>query len=409
MQGSRSTHTHAKRSSNALDSPLLAVILVVVVAFSLILAVSWWIIQDRKKLNKVHKRGMSALVDCESYEHSVASPITTGAGSKAVPLQEGQVEQGGKSYYELIRALQAQPNPPTPPPPARRPSQNSVEATGISKFVLRPQDMTELHGVPVYPKTKRENRVHAVRKSLGVPGVVDPRRHSFAETTASMYSSASAPIEYHELLFRQPFTLDSVAPHSAPPWISQMPRPPLPATLSDASTVPFPFEVSRPSPPASTTSEQTDTIVPAKFSPNPVSRIVASSTPSLVRSHANPNPSSALPQVRWLTNAATETPPAPALARPRRTNSMSSSSTLFSLAGAGAAPGPVVVAPLDVHQWLNNSPSQSVNLMRSRPQSPSGPRPAPSPTLAPPQPVPSIPARSPKRPPPPVSLEHMPM
>ncbi|KAI0745732.1 hypothetical protein C8Q76DRAFT_38996 [Earliella scabrosa] len=412
MQASGSTHTYAKRSA-ALEPPLIAGIVVVVVAFNLILAVSWCLLRDRKKIKKLRKRRISVPIDVEKYETSLAFAVTTGAVPNAAPVNGKKgvpVEHTGKSYYPIIRALQAQPTSKPSSSPNRlsrgsshSSSSSSEERPGLKKFILRPQDMQEFNGAPLCPKTKCPGRRPGRQSTnFGIPARANLRRANSVAETASVYSSASAPIDYHEQLFRtQPFALDPTAPNSAPAWITQMPTPPSPAILSEASSINL--DVPLRSPTASI-SEQSDAsaIVPPRYAPpspiadSPIS-VPVSSTASPLRARTYSNPS-APPQIRWLTK--TDTP-----VRHKRPSSISSLSTIFSLREATGAPA-VVVAPLNVRRRSNDSPWGSVDLTRSTPLSSVMAQPLAPPALAPPA-VPGVPARSPRRPYP--SVEHLPL
>ena len=88
----------------SLDPPLIAGIVVVVVAFNLIIAVSWCIVRDRRKLKKLHRRRISAPVDCEKYEHSVAFAVSTGA---AVPLKAKAKEHANRTVRLIGLDLEA--------------------------------------------------------------------------------------------------------------------------------------------------------------------------------------------------------------------------------------------------------------------------------------------------------------
>ncbi|KAI0706802.1 hypothetical protein C8T65DRAFT_696150 [Cerioporus squamosus] len=436
MQSSSGTHTFAKRSVS-LDPSLIAGIVVVVVAFNLIIAVSWCIVRDRRKLKKLHKRRISAPVDCEKYEHSVAFAISTGA---AVPLKTKEHDrraETGKSYYELLQALQRQPDDAFSPVSTRwsRGSSrcsSSADSHGLARFVLRPQDLKDLSGTPLYPKTKGSSQTQVAQDSfnLSVPVPADLRRANSLTETASVYSSASAPLEYHDQLFRdqllrtQPFALDPTAPASAPPWMSELPKPPCPAlSRSDVSLVDV--DISCPSQTTSSASSVASTIVPRL--PNPHSPLAVSpisvpsaSTPSPARPRTYSNPS-APPQIRWITPQESTAFPI----RTRRPNSISSLSTIFSVQEATrvAAVAPVTVAsPLYVHspEQLSDSRWASIDLSRSTtplasplsqlgipaiafvPASPTTPKFQPSPG-------PVLPVRSPRRPAPgSASVEHLP-
>lgn len=424
----------------SLDPPLIAGIVVVVVAFNLIIAVSWCIVRDRRKLKKLHRRRISAPVDCEKYEHSVAFAVSTGA---AVPLKAKAKEHGRQgetrqSYYELIHALQRQPQDAFSPVPARwsRGSSRSSSSAdshgqGFARFVLRPQDMKDLSGTPHYPKTKGASQTQVAQDSmnLGVPARADLRRANSLTETASVYSSASAPLEFHDQLFRtQPFAV----PTSAPAWMGEMPKPPSPAVLSSSNTSAIDMDVPCPSASTSSASSDASTIVPRLPNPHsplsespiavsPIS-VPSASTPSPVRPRTYSNPS-APPQIRWIAPQSSAAPP---LRLTRRPNSISSLSTIFSVQEATRVPAvtPVTIAPLNVRSPSHRQPSRdavaqwgSVDLSRSTPLASQLGVPAISfvpatpttPTSARIGSGPAVPARSPRRPyPGSASVEYLP-
>ncbi|TBU33786.1 hypothetical protein BD311DRAFT_651288 [Dichomitus squalens] len=414
-----STHTFAKRDVG-LTPPLIAGIVVVVVGLNLIIAISWCILKDRKKLKKakLHKRRISGPVDVEMYENSAAFAISTGANPVAVALKTKGGARGvpseGVSYYELIRSVQQpahQSQTSLAPSSKRSSNRSSPDSAKLKQFILRPQDMKHLGGVPYYPKTKQG---HGTRPSvtLGVPtpgGLT--RANSLSADTASIYSSASAPLEQHERFIRsQPFALQlETIPASAPAWMTEMPKPPAPAIVTD--TTPVKLEISIPSPTASTSgSSESTTFMRHEGSssrtssalPSPIS-MPNSSMPSLIRARTNSNPS-APPQIRWLTknatqDAARDTAPSPAPSR--RPNSISSLSTIFSLREIQRFPtAPMfAVAPLNVRRQSNSSRWGSVDMTRGG---------APTSQTAQPSVAPAVPKRSPFRPTPSASAEHLP-
>ena len=402
----------------------------VAVGFNLVIALSWCVFKQRKKLReaKLRKARISAPVDCEKYETSAAFASSTKAKPLAprpkVKEDAHRPPPGGTSYYELIRSLQ-QPaiRPPIQPriSPTRlspEPLRSSPDSAKLKQFILRPQDMKDLDGVSYYPKVKHR---HAARRSanLGIPPRGSQKRpHSISAETASVYSAASAPLDLHEHLSRtrSTFTLEPI-PASAPPWVTDLPKPPASAVLTD--TAAMEFEIPLPSPTTST-SECSEAIAekptqnasrtpPTAFSPIALPN---GSTPSLVRGRANSNPFTP-PQIRWLTKGVAKdatndiaTSPSPS----KRPNSISSLSTLFSLhenARAGRVP-PVTVAPLNVQRRPSDSRWGSVDMTR-------GGAPLVSPTLlsstapavgqgnAPP----ALPRRSSKRRAPPPSGAHL--
>ncbi|PIL36203.1 hypothetical protein GSI_01864 [Ganoderma sinense ZZ0214-1] len=426
--GSR-THVFAKRDT-VLGPPLIAGIVVVAVGFNLVVALSWCVFRQRKKLKeaKSRKAGTSAPVDCEKYETSAAFVSSTKAKPAAPrPKAKGDAHRapaGGASYYELIRSLQQpaiQPSTRSQSSPIRLspgPPRGSPDSAKLKQFILRPQDMKNLDGVSFYPKTKHH---HTARRSanLGVPPRAGQRRpHSISAETASVYSAASAPLDLHEDLShpRSTFTLEPI-PASAPPWVIDLPKPPTSAVLTDTAAVEF--EIPLPSPTTST-SECSQAIVekptrnasrPSLSAFSPIA-LPNGSTPSLVRARANSNPSTP-PQIRWLTkgaakDAANDTAPSPTPSK--RPNSISSLSTLFSLHENARAPSvpPVTVAPLNVQRRSNGSRWGSVDMTR-------GSAPLVSPTLRPStasavgqvNAPPALPRRSSKRRAPPPSGKHL--
>ncbi|KAJ2974913.1 hypothetical protein NUW54_g11817 [Trametes sanguinea] len=81
---------------------------------------------------------------------------------------------------------------PSPTRLSRGSSHSSSDSTRrLSTYVLRPQDIKGLDGVPRYPKTK--GRVEALRQSAMVvpPGRATLTRSNSLAETASVYSSAS--------------------------------------------------------------------------------------------------------------------------------------------------------------------------------------------------------------------------
>ncbi|CDO72528.1 hypothetical protein BN946_scf184983.g11 [Trametes cinnabarina] len=395
MSASGSTHTFAKRGL-ALEPPLIAGITVVVLLFNMILAVSFCLLRNRRKL-KNHKRRVSASVDPEKCETSVALVVTADTVPAAFPAKAAPGLER-KSYFELVQTLQRQPGVPSPTRLSRGSSHSSTDSTRrLSRYVLRPHDIKGLDGAPRYPKTK--GRLQALRQSATVVStgkVALTRSNSFAET-ASVYSSASAPLEYHEQLFRtQPFALDPSPPASAPAWMSQLPNPPAPAVISGAPeddkkmaafesfassqepawTLQIPEIGRRPSHPD----------VPVSPSIIPSS---AASTSSAVhyRARANSNPHSP-PRIEWLPPKMSTVSDMPS---PRETNSQSSLSTMYSLHEATRVipirPVPIIpVMPLNVKRRSDDL--QQASRADSSQVSPSGTAAA----------LLSVPARSPRRP-----------
>ncbi|KAI8992996.1 hypothetical protein BD414DRAFT_482990 [Trametes punicea] len=329
MPASGDTHTFAKRGL-ALEPPFIAGIIAVVLLFNVILAVSFCALRRRRR-RMTHKGRVSAPVDCET---SVAFTVTTGAVPAMLPTKAAQ-GAGRKSYFELIQALQQQPRMPSPTRLSRGSSQGSAdEGHRLSRYVLLPRDIKGLDGVPRYPKAK--GRVQNLRQSaMFVPTgtAVLTRSNSFAET-ASVYSSASAPLEYHEHLFRpQPFALDPNPPRSAPARMSQLPAPPAPVVISDAPEVANDIMVPRrhqPSPKSVSNKQGPHTGRRSSHPDVPFTPTVSPSstdTPgsfSRYRSRANSNPHSSPPRVAWLASKEADS----ALRTPRRMRTSSDSSLL---------------------------------------------------------------------------------
>ncbi|KAI0645727.1 hypothetical protein C8Q79DRAFT_1010647 [Trametes meyenii] len=231
MQASGNTHRFAKRST-LLDPPVIGGIVAVVVALNIILALSFWVLRARSK-RRTHRGRIPSPGDVEKRYSTVPSRISTGGAPGADHPSTAEAAER-KSYFELIQALQQQPTAPSPARLSRSSWRNSAGSLeSLSHYILRPQDIKELDSVPRYPKGK--GRVQASRQSV----LVAPsdksaltRSNSLADT-ASVYSSASAPMEYHEHLFRtQPFALPPSPPASAPAWMVELPKPPAPAVIS---------------------------------------------------------------------------------------------------------------------------------------------------------------------------------
>ena len=347
----------------ALDPPLIAGIVVVLLLLNIMLAVAFCALRNRRKRKDTritHKRRISAPVDCEKYESSVAFAITTGAIPAGIPTgHKASVVQGAgrKSYLELIQALQRQPEAPSPTRLSRGSSRSSADNTRrLSTYVLRPQDIRELDGVSRYPKAK--GRVQVLRQSalLMPPGRGGLTRSSSLTDTASVYSSASAPMEYHDQLFRaQPFALDPNPPASAPAWLPELPKPPAPVMTSNGPDSVEKVKTTPHSPPH-TPSERQQPLAAPDVSPSP--SVPSASTASLrsptrYRSRANSNPQR--PQVTWLPPKEWDSPPP--LPRPRKTSSVSSLSTIFSLHEATRVPlvPAMPVMPLNVKRTPKNT------------------------------------------------------
>ncbi|KAI0329411.1 hypothetical protein GY45DRAFT_1354552 [Cubamyces sp. BRFM 1775] len=393
MPASGNTHSFVKRGL-ALDPPLIAGIVVVLLLLNVMLAVAFCALRNRRKRKDTritHKRRISAPVDCEKYESSVAFAITTGAIPAGIPTgHKASVVQGAgrKSYLELIQALQRQPEAPSPTRHSRGSSRSSADGTRrLSTYVLRPQDIRELDGVSRYPKAK--GRVQVLRQSalLMPPGRGGLTRSSSLTDTASVYSSASAPMEYHDQLFRaQPFALDPNPPASAPAWLPELPKPPAPVRTSNASSTVDKAKAT-PKSPHHTPSERTQPAAP-DVSPEPSVPSVSTASlrsPTRHRSRSSSNPQR--PQVTWLPPKEWDSPPP---SRSRKTSSVSSLSTICSLHEATRVP---LVPAMPVMPLKVKRRSKDTNLKEEA--SPATPSQTSSKTVSA---TPSLPARSSRRP-----------
>ncbi|KAI0374011.1 hypothetical protein BV20DRAFT_594547 [Pilatotrama ljubarskyi] len=403
-----STHRLAKRGV-VLDPPLIAGIVVVAVLFNIILALSWCALRNRHG-RMTQRRRVSAPLDCEKYENSVTIAAGPGAASATFPTKASA--DGGdecKSYFELLQALQQQPGWTSPMRQSRGSSRSSADGARLSTYVLRPQDITELEGVPRYPKAK--GRVQALRRSAMLvssdkAGLT--RSNSLAET-ASVYSSASAPLDHHEQLLRtQPFALDPGPPAGASAWMSHLPEAPAPVVVSEVVRAAGEKRVARSS--AAPRSSALPAVREATAGRRP-SRPDVPSTPTIsptstlspqsprFRARANSNPN-APPQVLWLPSRENNAlPPSPAA--PRRPSSVSSLSMILLLHEAARAPASreIPITPLNVlprrketeesTAMADDAPSTSSEWMAARA-------------------VPTLPVRSPRRPTPSGSVEHLP-
>ncbi|KAI9062868.1 hypothetical protein FKP32DRAFT_1603840 [Trametes sanguinea] len=396
MPASSNTHTFAKRGLT-LEPPLIAGIAVVALLFNVILAVSFCLLRNRRKLT-TQKRRVPAPADCDKYETSVAFAVTAGAIPAPFPTKSAHSSER-KTYFELIQTLQRQPGVPSPTRLSRGSSHSSSDHTRhLSTYVLRPQDIRGLDGVPRYPRTK--GRVEALRQSaMVVPGRAALTRSNSLAETASVYSSASAPLEYHEQLFRtQPFALDPKLPASAPPWISELPKAPAPAVILDE------VEADDVAPPkflqASQESMSKLRISEIGRRPShpdvPVSpSILPSSSASIIspihyRARANSNPHASPPRVEWLPP---KVPTWQGGATPRKTNSETSLATMYSLHEATQAiplrPIPTItVRPLNIMRQSKDLPGDGH--CQTDPPTPSAGEAARA--------VPSVPERSSRRP-----------
>ncbi|KAH9858690.1 hypothetical protein C2E23DRAFT_880142 [Lenzites betulinus] len=387
MQASGSTHRLAKRGVT-LNPPLIAGIVVVVTLLNLVLALAFYTHRGRKRL-QAHKRRISGPVDCEKYENSIAFAVATGAVPGAIPTQNGAAGAADRrSYFALIQALQQQPRVPSSARLSRgSSSSSSTDNARLSDYVLRPQDIKELSGVPRYPKGK--GRVDALRRSAVVVspnGSALTRANSLTET-ASIYSSASAPLDYHEQLFRpQRFAIAPAASGNNPAGTYPLPKPPPPAVIPphvpDADGNTARRSSPSPSPPG----------IQLHVNPRRPSHPDVPSTPTIslassmsplsprFRSRANSDPHA--PQVLWLPSMASSTPQPARVAR--RPSSVSSLSTILSLHQPTRAPivSEPPVAPLNIRR-RSKEPTEGI----------------------PPTSGPTIPARSPRRVVRPVSVE----
>ncbi|KAI0823670.1 hypothetical protein BC628DRAFT_496544 [Trametes gibbosa] len=382
MQVSGSTHRLAKRSV-ALDPPIIAGIVVVVVLLNLVLGLSFYTFRARQR-RRTHNRRISGPVDCEKYEKSIAFAVATGAVPGAFSTQAGAADVADrKSYFDLIQALQQQPRVPSSTRLSRGSSSSSTDSTRLSDYVLRPQDIKELSGIPRYPKAK--GRVQALRRSAVVvsPEGAALRRSNSLTETASVYSSASAPLEYHEQLFRtQPFAIAPNAPGNNAPGTYALPKPPPPAASSQSSPAVDGGREHRSSPPPFIPAIQphinhrrpSHPDVPSTPTMSPASTQSPHSPRFRVR--ANSNPHAPAPQVLWLPS--TESSAQPAAHASRRPSSVSSLSTILSIRQPTS--GPTVaepsVAPLNIRR-RSKEPTEGL------PSSPTS--------------GPTLPARSPKR------------
>ncbi|OSD06899.1 hypothetical protein PYCCODRAFT_1431091 [Trametes coccinea BRFM310] len=401
MPASGTTHTFAKRGL-ALEPPLIAGIAVVALLFNVIIAVSFCLLRNRRKLT-THKRRVPASVDCEKYETSVAFAVTAGAMPATFPTKAARGSER-KTYFELIQTLQRQPGVPSPTRLSRGSSHSSTDsARRLSTYVLRPQDIKELDGVPRYPKTK--GRVQVLRQSAIVvpPGRATLTRSSSFAETASVYSSASAPLEYHEQLFRtQPFALGPQLPASAPPWLSELPKAPAPAVIFDGlegddvaptklpqssqesmSTLRIPDISRRPSHP--------DVPVSPSILPSSSSSTIS---PTHYRARANSSFHASPPRVEWLP---LQVPAWQGVTSPKKTNSEASLATMYSLHEATRVipvrPIPTIpVRPLNIKRRSEDLQAQAGDGQNE---------PATAATLPASEAarvVPSVPARSSRRP-----------
>ncbi|KAI0630387.1 hypothetical protein C8Q77DRAFT_1160720 [Trametes polyzona] len=376
MPASGNTHKLAKRGVS-LDPPLIAGIVVVVVLLNLVLALSWFVLRSHQR-RRTHKRRTSAPIDCEKYENSAALAALTGAVPRNAPGQAGAAGAAErKSYFELIQALQREPEVPSSARLSCGSSQSSVDSTRLSDYILRPQDIKELSGVPRYPKAK--GRVQALRRSAVVVAsdrVALTRSNSLAET-ASVYSSASAPMDHHEQLLRtQPFAIIPGAPGNEHTGVYPLPKPPPPAAVPRTRhAVQDPRESPSPLPAVQTSDTRrrpshpdvpsTPTISPAS-SQSPMS-------PGF-RIRANSNTHASAPHVQWLPSRERLTP------RPSKTDSISSLSMILSLHQASQRPSATEAstAPLNIRPRFRDE--QEVLASPS-----------------PPEAGPTVPVRSPRR------------
>ncbi|KAI0775750.1 hypothetical protein BD413DRAFT_283902 [Trametes elegans] len=377
----------AKRSMS-LDHSLIAGLVVVVVALNAILALTFCLFRNRRR-RRTHKRHISAPLDCEKYETSVAFAVTTGALPATIPaVATGATEH--KSYYDLIQALQRQSGPPPLTGQSRGLSRSSVHSSYLSNTLPPLQVGTEFHGVSI----KAKGRVEVLRQSATFASSDGPsltRSNSLAETS-SVYSSASAPMEYHERLFRaQALTLPPlpVARAAAPAWVAELPDPPPPATLyhehtEKTSTSSFTALTASRRGVIATNRRPSKPDVPTTPTISPTS----TRTPNSPRSRALATPASSPPQVRWLSDGID----AKSSSRPRRTSSTSSISAAFSAHILHSDPlgSRVPVAPLNISRKSQSSRWSSIEREASFESQPSEARSA----------VPNIPVRSPRRPPP---------
>ncbi|KAI0675332.1 hypothetical protein C8Q78DRAFT_1075622 [Trametes maxima] len=348
MQASGSTHRFTRRGS-VLDPPVIGGIVAVVVALNIVLALSFWVLRARSK-RRTHRKRVPSPGDAEKRYSTIPSRISTGGAPGAVlPSTAEGAER--KSYFELIQALQQQPAVPSPTRLSHSSWRNSAESLeGLSHYILRPQDIRELDGVSRYPKGK--GRVQALQQSV----LVAPsdksaltRSNSLADT-ASVYSSASAPMEYHEHLFRtQPFALPPSPPASAPAWMVELPKPLAPAvipgirpTIDDDSERRLPVALQSAAPTVHNTRRRPSRPdVPSTPTVSPTST-QSPLSPSRLRARSVSSPQSP-PQILWLSTKEAD------LFVP---GSAESTSTISSLREATRVPvvPPTIVAPLNVRR-----------------------------------------------------------
>ncbi|KAL1942880.1 hypothetical protein VTO73DRAFT_5120 [Trametes versicolor] len=379
MQSSSSTHRLAKRNT-VLDPPLIAGIAVVVALINVVLALAWFTCRGRRQL-KAHKRRISGPVDVEKYEHSVAFAVATGGVPGTIHAKAGAGAGDRKSYFELIQALQQQPSTPSPVRLSRGSSQESADGRRLSDYVLRPQDIKELSGVPRYPKAK--GRVQALRRSALVVspnGSTLTRSNSLAET-ASVYSSASAPLDYHEQLFRaQPFALNPSAPTNPPGFEHSLPKPPPPVAVPQPTQAADDHKQRLSSPAQTPAGRRRPSHPDVPFTPSVSPTSTMSPPTPRLRSRANSNPHAIAPQVMWLQKDDAARP-SPLVRRP---SSVSSLSMILALHRGAAAPAvqETSVAPLNVRRRSRDALASF----------------APPPARSDADAGPTIPARSPRRP-----------
>lgn len=180
-----------------------------------LLAACFFTVRKRALYRKKQKR-ISLPIACEIYETSPAFAAFTVKAQR--PTRNGS--QGQRmSYFQLIHSLQGKPQLPSEKP--SKASELKDNRILVSQIVCPPQDIK----VPdVTAKRTSMMQRNAAQSSLATPDHHRPapslrRVKSLDTETASLYSCVSAPLEFHEHLFRaRPFALVPTSPMSAPVW-----------------------------------------------------------------------------------------------------------------------------------------------------------------------------------------------
>ncbi|KAH9949567.1 hypothetical protein B0H21DRAFT_100178 [Amylocystis lapponica] len=223
--GPSNVYSISKRSA-VVDKPVIISVLVAVVALNLVLFVVWCDL--RRSVQSRKRQRISAPMDSVRYEKSPAFMATVGAA----PLATKQ----DQSYLQTIRELQTYRASPSHSPPRSKVCRTTSNS---SQFLSNSQGFREHGG------TLRRQEVLSQPVASLVPvgtGGFEPtlRRVNSLDTmtVASAYTSASAPLEFHEHLFRsQPLILDPSAPQHAPSWIIPMPKVPPPAITTGGPAI----------------------------------------------------------------------------------------------------------------------------------------------------------------------------